>query len=520
MDFTQSMDNGYMIPSSVAVGSGEATDIRCVCDTVEDFKAFLNTTGMELRYEGLVSYEKVNKVLKVYKGNDTWQTVGGGNVVFRDIEHGEVFEVYETPVIYGDIVVSASSLSINEGESLDFTIKLNQEPTTDQYVSIAISNDYCIADKSTLIFTPANYNVPQVIKVTGVHIANSYTDKSSDVTISSFNVPSKNISVTIKNIDEQVSEVVPVDSVVLDKTSHSLEIGKSVYLNATVLPSNATNKDVVWTSSNSNVTIDGGLVTAVTEGSCLVTVTTVDGGKTATCSLNIVSSNPVQPSDANVVYEEDGYICVPVELLEFKNINVYNTENYKLYSIGGDLLNKTNGSLLSKDTTDLNVLLKDINNFNVISWGSAINANDLNEGFAAREGYYIVLKILNSNIGDKDVHEYFKEKYGEVFKFKLREDVTRVNISTDLFGTFSTRAAYMENGQYVKVEYSSDVTDTEYSLCSYGFKTNQTYPWTAPAECIKLKTTSLEILFKDKLKEITLDGLKEYIELNPLTIWI
>ena len=78
MDFTQSMDNGYMIPTSVAVGSGEATDIRCVCDTVEDFKSFLDTTGMELRYEGLVTYEKVNKLLKVYKGNDMWQTIGEG----------------------------------------------------------------------------------------------------------------------------------------------------------------------------------------------------------------------------------------------------------------------------------------------------------------------------------------------------------------------------------------------------------------------------------------------------------
>lgn len=78
MDFTQSMDNGYMIPASVAVGSGEATDIRCVCDTVEDFKTFLDATEMDLRYEGLVTYEKVNKLLKVYKGNDTWQTVGEG----------------------------------------------------------------------------------------------------------------------------------------------------------------------------------------------------------------------------------------------------------------------------------------------------------------------------------------------------------------------------------------------------------------------------------------------------------
>ena len=82
MDFSQLISNGYIIPTSVAVGSGEATDIRCVCDTVEDFKAFLDTTGMELRYEGLVTYEKVNKLLKVYKGDNEWQTVGegGGNV--------------------------------------------------------------------------------------------------------------------------------------------------------------------------------------------------------------------------------------------------------------------------------------------------------------------------------------------------------------------------------------------------------------------------------------------------------
>ena len=78
MNFNETISNGYMIPTSVAVGSGEATDIRCVCDTVEDFKTFLDTTDMELRYEGLVTYEKVNKLLKVYKGNDTWQTIGEG----------------------------------------------------------------------------------------------------------------------------------------------------------------------------------------------------------------------------------------------------------------------------------------------------------------------------------------------------------------------------------------------------------------------------------------------------------
>ena len=76
MDFTQSISNGYIMPTSIAIGSGEAIDIRCVCDTVEDFKDFLDATEMELRYEGLITYEKTNKVIKVYKGNNEWHTIG------------------------------------------------------------------------------------------------------------------------------------------------------------------------------------------------------------------------------------------------------------------------------------------------------------------------------------------------------------------------------------------------------------------------------------------------------------
>ena len=82
MNFTQLISDGYIMPTSIAIGSGEAIDVRCVCDTVEDFKTFLDVTEMDLRYEGLITYEKVNKLLKVYKGNNVWQTVGeGGNSV-------------------------------------------------------------------------------------------------------------------------------------------------------------------------------------------------------------------------------------------------------------------------------------------------------------------------------------------------------------------------------------------------------------------------------------------------------
>lgn len=92
---------------------------------------------------------------------------------------------------------------------------------------------------------------------------------------------------------------VAVDSVSLDKTSLSLDLfaKPSATLTATVLPNNATNKAVNWTSSNNNVaTVVDGVVTAVGTGSATITVTTVSGGKTATCNVTVEDTTPVVTS--------------------------------------------------------------------------------------------------------------------------------------------------------------------------------------------------------------------------------
>ena len=75
--------------------------------------------------------------------------------------------------------------------------------------------------------------------------------------------------------------VIAVTGVKLDQTTLTLNAGKSAQLTATVSPSNATNKSVTWSASNSNVSVSGGKVTAKTAGSAIVTVTTADGGYTA-----------------------------------------------------------------------------------------------------------------------------------------------------------------------------------------------------------------------------------------------
>ena len=81
---------------------------------------------------------------------------------------------------------------------------------------------------------------------------------------------------------------IAVTSVTLDSTSMSLEEGDSQTLTATISPSNAENKTVLWTSSNSSVAfVKDGLVTAIKPGKASITAKSDDGGKTATCEVTV-----------------------------------------------------------------------------------------------------------------------------------------------------------------------------------------------------------------------------------------
>ena len=88
------------------------------------------------------------------------------------------------------------------------------------------------------------------------------------------------------NVEENTVSVTGVE---LNKSTLSLDEGDTYTLTATVAPADAANKAVTWTSSNSSVaTVDSnGKVTAVSSGTATITVTTVDGGKTATCAVTV-----------------------------------------------------------------------------------------------------------------------------------------------------------------------------------------------------------------------------------------
>ena len=89
---------------------------------------------------------------------------------------------------------------------------------------------------------------------------------------------------------------VPVTGVTLNKSALGMYPNETETLTATVLPADAVNKSVRWFSSNEKVaTVNNGVVTSVSPGNAVITVSTNDGGFTASCNVT-VQDKPAPPT--------------------------------------------------------------------------------------------------------------------------------------------------------------------------------------------------------------------------------
>jgi len=91
---------------------------------------------------------------------------------------------------------------------------------------------------------------------------------------------------------------VSVTGVTLNMNATTLAVGWTEQLTATVQPFNAANQSVTWESNNVNVaTVNAyGLVTGIGKGTATIAVKTVDGGKTATCTVTVFGGGGTENS--------------------------------------------------------------------------------------------------------------------------------------------------------------------------------------------------------------------------------
>lgn len=105
-----------------------------------------------------------------------------------------------------------------------------------------------------------------------------------------------------ENSQEEDNKKVLVSKIILDKETQQVEIGKTVTVPVTIQPNNATNKNIIWSSSDDSIaTVDeNGVVTGVKAGTITVTATAADGSGISS-TYNVTVNNPVPVSLANMV---------------------------------------------------------------------------------------------------------------------------------------------------------------------------------------------------------------------------
>ena len=179
---------------------------------------------------------------------------------------------------------------------IDGNIYLKQR--SKNYVQLALSKDIETLQSEITFLKSENTKIKN--RVTDLETTNSEQDtKISDLETFKDEQETKNseLDTTIEDLIARVEdlETINVTGVTLDKSTLSLEEGATAKLNATVEPSNATYKDVKFTSSDDAIaTVDNdGLVTGVKAGTADITVETLENGSiTAKCTLTVTETPP------------------------------------------------------------------------------------------------------------------------------------------------------------------------------------------------------------------------------------
>lgn len=147
------------------------------------------------------------------------------------------------------------------------------------------------ANNTTLTYASS---APGVVTVSADGVLTAVSEGVSTITITapgSAGTPKLTREVIVTVGGHLNAEVIDVASVTVAPTTSSKTVGQTQQLTPTVLPADASNKAVTYTSATPAVaTVNAsGLVTAVAVGSAVITVKTADGNKTATHTMTVTA---------------------------------------------------------------------------------------------------------------------------------------------------------------------------------------------------------------------------------------
>ena len=172
------------------------------------------------------------------------------------------------------ITVKVSPISVKKVALSRTSVAISKGKTYQLDATVTPSN----ATNKTLTWTSSD---PKVATVDKNGKVTTIKNGTTVITCKSANGKTATCTITVRDVK--------VTGVELDMTSVLAEVGATFNVKATVLPNNATNQKVVWSSSDKSIAkiSSSGKVTAVAPGVCQIIATTVDGEHTAVCMITV-----------------------------------------------------------------------------------------------------------------------------------------------------------------------------------------------------------------------------------------
>lgn len=248
-----------------------------------------------------------------------------------------------TAVAQGTATITATS-NLDNTKSGTCSVTVNAPTAPIPVTAIALNSTTTIAigdsETLTIIYTPADANTGKAVTWTSSNTSVATVDNSGKVT--GVAVGTATITAT-STTDASITascnvtvQAVAVTSVSINPTSANLQIGGSTDLTYTILPANATDKSVSWSSSNTSVaTVNNGHVTAIAAGTATITVTTTDGNKTATCSVTVTAGPPV-PYTTLTTHVPEIYEAKEIAGGYGGTLSVFGSREYEVFYINRD----------------------------------------------------------------------------------------------------------------------------------------------------------------------------------------
>ncbi len=372
-DSSSEYGSGSVSATILSAGSSYVSSYSCS-------KAYKGTSGIKLgssKSSGYVSLNFSSTITSVnvtsisytiaQYSSDSKNTslyVNGGSSAVSTTSNGNVYTyTLSSPTSISSLKISSQArvyivgitISTQAATPVDVTsISLNQSAinmTSGETYPLVVSYNPSGANTNTgITWTSSNSSVAEVSS-TGVVSAKS--QGYATITATTENNKSDTCTVTVTST--------PVTSVSINEDALEMKSSSTKQLSATVLPYNASNKNVTWSSSNTSVaTVSStGLVSTknVSSGSATITVTTADGGHTDTCNVTINTSLAkwtvlmyVCGADLESDYADDNDGCATDDLREIASVSGQPSDvNVVVQAGGASKWSSEYSSVINKD---------------------------------------------------------------------------------------------------------------------------------------------------------------------------